>query len=59
MDSPCKKICKVEDGRCIGCHRSLDEIGRWRDMSDQERRDVMEELPERARIWAQGHRALP
>jgi predicted Fe-S protein YdhL (DUF1289 family) len=27
MKSPCKKICKIgDDGRCIGCNRTLEEI---------------------------------
>lgn len=27
--SPCIKVCKVEDGRCIGCNRTLEEIANW------------------------------
>lgn len=26
MSSPCNGVCKVEDGICIGCGRTLDEI---------------------------------
>lgn len=53
MESPCKKICQVQDNVCIGCHRSLDEIKRWRSMSDQERRAIMQAIPERATKAAQ------
>jgi len=51
MESPCIKICTYdsESGLCRGCGRTLDEIGAWFSMTDQERRAVMEELPERLR----------
>ena len=29
VESPCINICKLEDGYCIGCGRSYDEIGEW------------------------------
>ncbi len=49
MESPCIKICTYdpESGLCRGCGRSLEEIGAWFSMTDQERRAVMAELPER------------
>jgi predicted Fe-S protein YdhL (DUF1289 family) len=34
-------------GRCIGCGRTLDEIARWADMSNEERRAIMALLPAR------------
>lgn len=37
-ESPCVQICTVEGDICIGCGRTLDEIGRWGSMSDDERR---------------------
>ena len=51
MDSPCIKICTYnpETGLCQGCGRTLEEIGAWFSMSDEERRTVMEKLPERLR----------
>jgi predicted Fe-S protein YdhL (DUF1289 family) len=51
MESPCIKICTYdpESGLCRGCGRTLDEIGAWFSMTDQERRAVMAELPERLR----------
>jgi len=36
-------------GVCIGCCRSLDEIARWGAMSDAERMEVLDQLPERRR----------
>jgi len=47
--SPCNKVCVMDaDGRyCLGCSRSLDEIGRWSEMSDAERTAVLAQLPAR------------
>ena len=49
MKSPCIKVCQMEPGRglCLGCKRTLDEIGRWGMMSDEERERVLAELPRR------------
>lgn len=50
IESPCIKICVVhpEARICTGCYRSIDEIGRWSRMTDDERRIVMDDLPARA-----------
>jgi uncharacterized protein len=47
--SPCIGICQIEpsSGLCLGCARSLDEIGRWRDASELERKRIIAELPAR------------
>lgn len=55
MASPCIKLCELDaSGRvCIGCWRTGDEIMRWRDFSDSERKryiDVV--LPARAAMAA-------
>jgi hypothetical protein len=34
-------------GLCRGCYRTLDEIARWGEMNDAERREVIEKLAER------------
>ena len=49
MDTPCVKICAYDPDRglCLGCGRTLEEIGDWFCMTDAERRRVMEELPAR------------
>jgi uncharacterized protein len=54
MESPCIKICTYdpESGLCRGCGRTLEEIGAWFSMTDQERRAVMAELPERLKRFA-------
>lgn len=49
IQSPCVKVCLMhpEAGLCLGCLRSLEEIGRWSAMPPAERRAVMEALPAR------------
>lgn len=34
--TPCKKQCKVVDGRCVSCKRTLSEISQWMYMNDNE-----------------------
>ncbi|HQX91068.1 MAG TPA: DUF1289 domain-containing protein [Thermomonas sp.] len=48
--SPCTGVCTLaDDGLCIGCHRSGDEIAAWSVMHDDLRLHVMDVvLPERA-----------
>jgi predicted Fe-S protein YdhL (DUF1289 family) len=47
--TPCVKVCVVDgaSGLCLGCWRTLSEIGRWSVMTDAERATVMAALPER------------
>ncbi len=49
VPSPCVSICQIEPrtGWCRGCLRTLDEIGDWRDMSNDEKRHVWQQLPMR------------
>ncbi len=49
VPSPCTKICTLdEQGRyCIGCLRTLDEIARWSELDDAERRAVLARVAER------------
>lgn len=50
IESPCVKICVIhpETRLCVGCARSIDEIGAWSRMTPAARRAVMAELPARA-----------
>lgn len=43
-ESPCIKVCRLEGDTCLGCHRSLDEIGRWSRMDAAEREVIWERL---------------
>jgi len=49
METPCIKFCTLDPDRalCLGCGRTLEEIGGWFSMTDAERRAVMEQLPAR------------
>lgn len=49
IESPCVQICVIhpETRLCTGCARSIDEIGGWSRMSAEERRVIMDELPNR------------
>lgn len=45
VPSPCRRDCRAVDGRCVGCGRTLAQIAAWSGMSDQEKIDVLSELP--------------
>lgn len=51
VPSPCIKICVLDsEGRyCTGCLRTLEEIGLWTSLSNEERRAVLERLEQRKR----------
>jgi len=43
VDSPCVGVCRVDtDFICIGCGRHIEDIMRWRDMSDAERQAALD-----------------
>lgn len=47
--TPCIKVCVVDgaSGLCLGCYRTLGEIGGWSALSDDQRAEIMTELPSR------------
>lgn len=47
--SPCQQICQLDPqtGYCIGCLRTLNEIADWLEMSNEEKRAVLEKINER------------
>jgi uncharacterized protein len=49
VESPCKRVCVVDPAArlCIGCGRSLDEIGRWIGLSSAERSRITAQLSAR------------
>lgn len=48
--SPCVSICALDgNDLCVGCYRNGDEIMRWSQMSNNERRDVLQKVAERER----------
>ena len=42
--TPCVSLCKLEDGECIGCGRTREQIARWTGYTDEERLDIMRKL---------------
>ena len=44
VPSPCIKVCRIEDGLCVGCKRTLDEIRDWMILSDYEQNKLLHEL---------------
>lgn len=49
IKSPCTKVCAVDGhtGYCLGCGRTLLEIGQWTRMTDEAREAVIALLPGR------------
>ncbi|MEM6412185.1 MAG: DUF1289 domain-containing protein [Pseudomonadota bacterium] len=49
ITSPCIKTCAIDGttGWCLGCGRTMSEIGNWVRLGDESRDDVMAELPAR------------
>lgn len=46
--SPCVSVCALDaDDVCIGCHRTVDEIMRWTRMTNDERREVLNNVARR------------
>jgi len=47
--TPCVKVCIVDgaSGLCLGCYRTLSEIGGWSGLTDEERARITAELPAR------------
>src|SRR4051812_10401704 len=54
--SPCTGICRIDErsGFCVGCARTLGEIGMWRDASNAQRERILGELPLRRESLALG-----
>lgn len=50
IDSPCIKLCSIHPSEriCVGCYRSMEEIGAWSSLSPEVRLDIMNELPSRS-----------
>ena len=47
--TPCIQVCIIdgESGLCLGCHRTLQEVGTWSRLDDEARRTIMGELKSR------------
>lgn len=38
--SPCVQICEIAEGVCVGCGRTLEEIGAWGSLNDWSKKRV-------------------
>lgn len=49
ITTPCIKVCAVDGstGLCLGCGRTLSEIGGWGGLSEAARQNIMTELSAR------------
>ncbi|MFP6806681.1 MAG: DUF1289 domain-containing protein [Pseudomonadales bacterium] len=48
--TPCVLICSLnDDDICVGCLRSLDEIGQWGDADRNERLKILDNATERGK----------
>lgn len=47
LPSPCIKVCRMEGPFCVGCLRTLDEIGRWGRVSEMEQRAILAAVADR------------
>lgn len=49
IETPCILVCTVdgETGLCMGCYRTLPEVGNWTKFTDAERAALIAELPSR------------
>jgi predicted Fe-S protein YdhL (DUF1289 family) len=49
IETPCILVCTVdgETGLCMGCYRTLPEVGNWTKYTDAERAALIAELPSR------------
>ena len=52
--SPCISVCQmdVDTGWCIGCLRTIEEIGAWAGNSDQDKREVWQRIGQRLEFLA-------
>lgn len=46
VESPCNNVCRMDErtGWCLGCYRTLAEIGAWSALDDTDKRAVIERL---------------
>ncbi|MEO8124070.1 MAG: DUF1289 domain-containing protein [Burkholderiales bacterium] len=49
VESPCNNVCKMDEhtGWCLGCYRTLAEIGTWSALDEVNKRAVIDRLAQR------------
>jgi uncharacterized protein len=58
IETPCIRVCRQDAaaGFCVGCGRKVMEVFRWTEFSDEERRAIVESLPDRLASLPPGSR---
>lgn len=44
VQTPCIKLCKLDNGVCIGCRRTIEQIINWLKYSPQQREKIIKQL---------------
>ena len=44
VPSPCQRLCELKDDVCKACGRKIEEISRWSEMDNNEKRAVWQRL---------------
>ena len=47
FNSPCINVCRIVDGYCKGCRRTIYEITNWTKYTSNERMNILEKLDKR------------
>lgn len=47
IKSPCIDVCITRDGVCIGCYRSLEEMAGWPSYTEEQKKEVLENIKKR------------
>ena len=42
--TPCRSICEIDNGVCIGCGRTTEHLSMWRKYSSEQRENICAEL---------------
>lgn len=60
VPSPCRNVCRMDaaSGYCEGCLRTIEEIAGWSSASDEDKRRIWAQLPQRA-TWLAGEETSP
>ena len=49
IESPCQNICLIEEGYCIGCGRTEDEIMEWLYADNERKIEILDDISERVK----------
>ena len=49
VQSPCIKVCKLENNHCIGCGRSKHDITYWNEYSNEKKFQIVRKLKKKKR----------